>query len=504
MRLFVAALLVGLAACSSRTMVPAPVAPAALPPATTARAAEIVVSSAPTGRTVSADAFGANVGTWYDFTLPFVTPAMQGAGFGLVRFPGGSQSDFYHWERGGYVCGKNLGYVAPQDSFDNFVSTVVKPLHADVAITLDYGSNPACDGGGDPNEAIGWMRRARQLGAPVKYWTLGNEVYGSYEYDLHPHPHSAAEYAAAFHGQFWPAIKKAFPSARLGIVVGDYWWSWTTRVLHLAKPFDFVEFHYYPEGEFTDDARLLSTGIDYFAGELAGLRTAMRRAGVPDGVPIYVGEYNSSYSNLQGKQSVSIVNGLYYGQMLGTLIDAGVPASSWWLAFGGTNCSGHGDFGKGVYGFQHFGTFTLFSDGLKRDDPACPGTPALSGGVPFPTARVVTLYRRSVPAGSAVLAVREPRHLAPSVRAYAYGVASGGYVLVLFNNTLSQAAVDVRIEGAARKSYEATMWTYGTPQYDRSRFGHWVGPDSRRLGSVSPSHLPIALVPYGMTVVRLR
>lgn len=477
-----------------------------VPPVTAASSAhrtvpEIVVDAAhPTGATVSRDIFGANVGTWFDIAQPFVAPAMKGAGFGLLRFPGGSQSDIYHWQNGGYVCGKNLGYVDPHTSFDNFTRLLAEPLQADVAITLDYGSNPQCNGPGAPSEALGWMARAKQIGANVKYWTLGNEVYGSYEYDLHSHPHSPFQYGTIFHEQFWPAVKHAFPQAKLGLVVGDYWWSWTRKAIAAAKSFDFVEYHYYPEGPVTDDRRLLGNGIDAFGTEIAGLRELLHRRG--HDVPIYLGEYNSSYAVAQGKQSVSIVNGLYYGQMLATAIENGVAASSWWLSFGGTNCTGRGDFSSSLYGFQHFGAFTLFSDSLAANDPSCPGLPNLAGGVPFPTARVVTLYRESVPPGSAVLPVR--RSGVSAVRAYGYAKPGGGFVMIAFNNTLSSQPVAVRVAGAMRTSYSAMLTTYGAPQYDESRFGRWVGPVSRNLGTVDSSAMSLTLTPYSMTVLELK
>lgn len=245
---------------------------------------------------------------------------------------------------------------------------------------------------------------------------------------------------------------------------------------------------------------MLGYGVDDFDAEVGGLRALLHRRG--HDVPIYLGEYNSSYAVDQGKQSVSIVNGLFYGQMLATAIQNGVAASSWWLSFGGTNCTGRGDFSSSLYGFQHFGTFTLFSDSLAANDPSCPGLSNLAGGVAFPTARVMTLYRESVPPGSAVLPVRRPTG-ARALRAYGYAKPSGGIVVVVFNNTLSAQAIVVRVAGATRTSYSATLATYGAPQYDESRFGRWVGPVSRKLGAVDPSATPLTLTPYSMTVLDL-
>ena len=66
-------------------------------------------------------------------------------------------------------------------------------------------------------------------------------------------------------------------------------------------------------------------------------------------MPIYLGEFNNDAGN-EGKQSVSIVNGLFLGQMLGTLMKAGVPMATCWLAYG--SCDESGDFSKKLYGWQ--------------------------------------------------------------------------------------------------------------------------------------------------------
>lgn len=75
-----------------------------------AAAARIVLYARSPGPVVSADAYGASLVKWYDFLAPWVNPSLSQAGIHLVRFPGGSESDAYHWENGGSVC-RNRGYI---------------------------------------------------------------------------------------------------------------------------------------------------------------------------------------------------------------------------------------------------------------------------------------------------------------------------------------------------------------------------------------------------------
>src|SRR5689334_7011731 len=108
-------------------------------------ASAIILDASSSGATVTADSYGAEIATWYDFTQSFVNPSLRKAKLGLIRFPGGSESDAYHWENGGSLC-KHMGDIAPHATFDNLMRRLVKPLGADVAVTLNYGSNRTCDG----------------------------------------------------------------------------------------------------------------------------------------------------------------------------------------------------------------------------------------------------------------------------------------------------------------------------------------------------------------------
>lgn len=449
------------------------------------------------GPSVDADVYGASLDTWYDFLNRFVNPSLQQTGIHLVRFPGGSESDAYHWEGGGSVCA-GQGYILAQSSFDHLMTRVAKPLRIHIAITLNYGSNAACDAGGDPSEAAAWAAYAKKRSDGVTYWTVGNEVYGSWEYDLHAHPHDPHTYAAAVANGYYPQVKKADPKAQIGIVVdtpNDH--AWNDVVLREAQPFDFVEVHYYPQYNTDSDAFLLGPAIEKFERDLSGLRKEMNAAGLSPSLPIYLGEYNND-AGKEGKQSVSIVNGLFVGQMLGTLMNAGVPRSTFWLAYG--SCDEHGDFSKKLYGWQHFGSEALFSDGLPDPYEGCGKTPNIPGGTPFPTARVMALMSSEIPAGSQVRRITVAGKL-PHVRAY--GFAQGnGYVFALFNNTLAPVALRARVANSGSSSFTAALATYGKAQYDKSKQNEWVGPEKRKLGTVGAT-VPLTLPPYSISLLRL-
>jgi hypothetical protein len=487
-------------AASCTTAKPMPSTPLGAPFAAAASTKVPVVEfdADSSGPVVSADAYGANMNSWYDFQQPFVNPSLRKAGIHLVRWPGGSEADAYHWENGGSIC-DDMGYITTGDTFDNFMTRVAAPLHLDIAITLNYGSNRACDAGGEPSEAGAWVADAKRRGYHVAYWTVGNEVYGSWEYDLHAQPHDPVTYSNAVRTGYYPAVKKANADVKLGVVVdlpSDH--AWNDVVLRKAQPFDFVELHYYPEYDVDNDRALLGPDIDKFAKYLTGLRAEMDKAGVAKTVPIYLGEYNNDAGN-EGKQSVSIVNGLFLGQMLGTLLHAGVPMSTWWLAYG--SCDETGDYSKKLYGFQHFGSEALFSDGLPNPYEGCANTPKIPGGTPFPTARVMALFSNDIPAGSQVRATSVPQSIKGNVRAYGFA-RKNGYALALFNNTLSPIAIDANVHGATQSRFTASLTVYGATQYDESKENKWVGALTKNLGKVGTT-IPLTLPSYSISILAL-
>ncbi|MBV9720024.1 MAG: hypothetical protein JOZ77_11945 [Candidatus Eremiobacteraeota bacterium] len=465
---------------------------------TPAGAPRIALDARSSGPSVSSDVYGASLDTWYDFRRGFVNPSLHETGIHLVRFPGGSESDAYHWEKGGSLCDKQ-GYITPPATFDHLMRGVAEPLKIDIAITLNYGSNRACDGGGEPSEAAAWAAYAKNKGYHVSYWTVGNEVYGSWEYDLHAHAHDPHTYSRAFRTGYYPQMKKADSQAQVGIVVdlpSDT--AWNDVVLREAKPFDFVEVHYYPEYNNDNDKFLLGTAVDAFAQDLSGLRAQMNAAHLSKSMPIYLGEYNNDAGN-EGKQSVSIVNGLYVGQMIGTLQNAGVPRATFWLAYG--SCDENGDFSKKLYGWQNFGSEAMFSDDLPNSY-GCADTPVIRGGTPFPTARVMALMAKEIPDGSQVRQVNVPGSLGDNLRAYGFA-HNGGYALAIFNNTLSALNVEAGVQHSAETGFAGTLTTYGKVQYDESKRNKWVGPVQKDLGRVGTT-VPLTLPPYSLSTLVLK
>jgi hypothetical protein len=259
-----------------------------------------------------------------------VPALLKEAGVTLLRWPGGGYADNYHWSIHRMTPWFNdpaqSGYLGPGSDFGGFVSLLAS-FEGAAMITVNYGSNLAGDGPGEPQEAAAWvayangdpssdvaigadstgkdwgtvgawaaLRAADPLAADdgrnflriahpsplgIRYWEIGNEVFGNgyytrapaagaadagvaavgYEEDLHVpydgttrsgHPAlSGSTYGAGVRA-YVEAMKAVDPAIKIGAVLNtppnDNSWgpTWNMEVLQASGPvIDFVIVHLY-------------------------------------------------------------------------------------------------------------------------------------------------------------------------------------------------------------------------------------------------------------------
>ncbi len=474
---------------------------------TAAPATSVTIDLTSSGPAVTDKLLGMNMAVWYDLVSnkTGIVDAFQAAGITQVRWPGGSDSDLYHWATNSECDG---GYSDTNDTFSNFVNDMAVPANLDVALTANYGSNAACNGGGEPSEAAAWVTAALADGITPSHVTVGNEEYGSWEYDLHSTPNDPTIYAAAVVGStgYYNAIKTASPNTLVGVDVDadNSNGGWDNTVLANAKgSYDFVEYHYYPETPGQEsDTFIVQQAAQELSTNINTLRAEMTKWGTPD-TPIYVGEIGGAYTN-PGKQSWSITQGLYAGQVLGEMMNDGVSRLTWWIGFG--NCNGtSGNDSTSLYGWQDFGAYNVFSDGPS--DPGCPSAGPI--GTMSPTARAFQLFSQMAISGQTVLTATVAGDTT-DVRAYAATNPNGTALLLFNDNETTSQQVLVTLSGKSASSsvnvttydkaiYDLSGSPSGTPP-DPAGTSTWAPPTTASMGAQT---LPmvLTLTPWSMNVV---
>jgi hypothetical protein len=458
----------------------------------------VTVDLTSSGPKVTDQILGMNLAAWFDDASstnePMIQSAFDAAGVKAIRWPGGSWSDAYNWETN-TECG---GGANSNDDFTDFVNNLIIPAGLDLALTADYGTGKNCTGPGDPTEAASWAAEAVTLGVPASHMTVGNEEYGSWETDNHTLKNDATTYAAAVSGAsgYYALIKAASPGTLVGVDVNPgNSPAWDPIVLANA-PYDFVEFHYYPETPgLESDTFLVQQAAQQLTTDIGTIRSELTTAGKPADTPIYVGEIGGPYSN-PGKQSWSITQGLYAGQVLGEMMNDGVSRLTWWIGFG--NCNGTaGNDTSSVYGWQDFGAYNVFSDGAQ--DPDCPGAGPF--GTMSPTARAFQLFSQVAVNGESVLTATVAGDTT-DVRAYA-ATNNGGTALVLFNDNESTSQQVIVTLTGKNSSSSVSMTTYDKALYDQSLNDVWADPTTVNIGAQALP-LTLTLTPWSMNVVILK
>ncbi|MFF8319053.1 LPXTG cell wall anchor domain-containing protein [Streptomyces bobili] len=292
--------------------------------------------------TVPSSGVGLNTGYGDEHMgTPKVTSLMKAAGVRQLRYPGGSGADDYHWKT--HTYGDGSGWIPSNTNFDRFMATA-KKVGAQPILTANYGS-------GTPKEAADWVRYANvDKGYGVKYWEIGNEVYGNghygngkgWETDTHADK-SPKEYGKNLVA-YAKAMKAVDPKVKIGAVLTTpgFWpdaekapgdsADWNNTVLSIAgSSIDFVIVHWYPGGTTTAD--LLNTP-SRIAGVTSSLRSLIAKyAGSrAASVEIAVTENGAVGSPAQTSQAAA----LFAPDTYMTWFEQGATHVDWWNLHNGS------------------------------------------------------------------------------------------------------------------------------------------------------------------------
>ena len=430
--------------------------------------------------TVSPQAIGVNHAIWdSQLGTPAVADLLGDAGVRMLRYPGGSYADIYHW-RDHTAPG---GYVAPDTDFDTFMAGA-RRTGAEPMIIVNYGTGTA-------QEAADWVRYANVTkGYDATYWTIGNENYGNghygsaWEADEHADK-SPKEYAATVVA-YAQAMKAVDPTIKIGAVLtmpgnwpdaivgaGDQG-SWNHEVLTRAgSVIDFVDVHWYPGGttpaetltkpaQIQDAVHLLRQQIDQLAG------------GEPGRIGISMTETNVEI----GRNTQP--GALFLADVYSGLLAQGVFTVHWWNVHNGigevSTVAGHPDYDD--YGLLSSGNCT--ADGTVCQPPL---------NTPFAPYHALSMVGDLARPGDRFVGTGSDN---PLVSTHAVRRANGELAVLLVNRD-ENAAHTVAL------GYHGFTPAAGTPTV--ATFTNGAGAITTAAGGTAASQ---TLPPYSLTLLTLK
>jgi len=245
----------------------------------------------------------------------------------FIRWPGGNAAQSYHWmwgvgpkdQRHSWINHAWWNEIESSDFGTDEYIQLCRALGTEPSITVNVEGD-----GATAQEAAAWVQYANGPAASkygamraanghpepynVKYWEVGNEVFGKWEIG---HT-NAATYANNFN-RYAAAMKTADPTIHLIAVGNDLDWNRTLLQIS-AKHIDQIALHfYYGEKEMQGDPSNLLAHPETLERTYAGMRTLLHQFAPDNHISLNVNEWNTS---LPVPKQHAMISALYAGSML--------------------------------------------------------------------------------------------------------------------------------------------------------------------------------------------
>jgi hypothetical protein len=415
--------------------------------------------------------FGNNL-AWYDGKewlkqSDVVARAMQ-SGTRFWRWPGGSSSDNYHWDKsygshtkdheGRDITKMHAPTAADTDDFISFC----RATNSEAIVTVNYGVARYANVEKAADLAARWVRYFNvEKGLKVRYWEIGNEVYGAWEEGnkVPGKPQLTGDVYAKDFNVIAQAMKAVDPEIRVGAVAveadnGDEWvgYRWWMRDMLpiLGETADFLVAHNYFHWPFEGEKFVNPPNDKLFANvakvakakaDIDAMVKKYSRRQTP--MPVMLTEFNMV--NASAPQTIQLVSGLFTAEALGEAIKAGYIGANLWDFKNGLDPKLAGDHGM-----------------LASGDPTVPES------TPRPTFYAYAIYDHAFAHRMIDASSSEPR-----VKVVASRFAGGEPGLVVVNE-LSEP-VTLRIDlGAPGARGTALGWVLDGPDLNAKQV-RWNG-----------------------------
>jgi alpha-N-arabinofuranosidase len=456
----------------------------------------IQINASQLGRIVDSRMFGVNAAVWDSaFGTQATTDLLNAAGNTTLRFPGGSLSDDYHWATN--TTGTNTWTWAT--SFDKFAA-VALGNSAQVIVTANYGT-------GTPTEAADWVRYSNVTkGYGFRYWEIGNENYGSWESDNRSRPHDPSVYASGAQS-YIQQMKAADPSIKIGVVLvtgedsyanytdlsatnprtGQVHHGWTPVMLSKLKQLgvtpDYVIYHKYAQAPFAENDEGLLGSASTWQSDVADIRQQLDDyfGAASSNVEIVCTENNSVYTQ-PGKQSTSLVNGLFLADSTAQAMQTELRGLVWWDMRNGQETGNNNS--ASLYGWRNYGDYGIVSDSNDR----------------YPTYFVKRLLQFWALGGDVNIAAASNYS---ALAAYAVKRVDGKVSLLVINKSSGSVMASTISLAGFTPDPNATVYSYGIPQDEAARTGSGSPDVAQSTISNAGASFSYSFGPYSATVISL-
>jgi alpha-N-arabinofuranosidase len=277
------------------------------------------------------------------------SPMIQELRTPILRFPGGTLSDYYKWKDGvGPTDKRKPGFNVFEKKYEpmNFgtdeMIAFADLLDSSILLTVNAGT-------GSPDDAEEWVRYLQKKGRTPQYVEVGNEIYMAKPQSDDPNGkhifHKAEGYADKLIS-ISDKLKRIDPSIKIGAIGGldtgnydiVYDKKWIKKIfssagdkidflaLHNAyAPVIFTEYDYYNKNKLQEAYKSLYAGVNFFEDNLKKIgeeiSTVSKRHG--DSSKFAITEHMSYFSD-QSKEAVdqtrTLAAGLYTASLLQSFV----------------------------------------------------------------------------------------------------------------------------------------------------------------------------------------
>jgi hypothetical protein len=318
-------------------------------------------------------------------------------------------------------------------------------------------------------------------------------------------------YATRFK-EYWRQMKAVDPSIKVGAVVvtgedafanyddrqvtnprtGVIHKGWTPVMLDTLRQLgvtpDFVVYHRYEQGPGGESDLFLLSSAASWGNDAVALRQILTDylGTKSKQVELAVTEHNSVFGN-PGKQTTSLVNGLFYADAVGNLLKTEFNAMLWWDLRNGQEAGNNNS--PSLYGWRRYGDYGI----VDAADPAGPADR-------YPTFYVNKLLKYFARGGEKVIQATSDYE---SLGVYAV-TGEDRSVRLLIINKHPTAALNATISlPALKRGEKARVFSYGIPQDEAARTGEGSADVQQSTLTLTGPTLAFSPGPYSAHVIVL-